>query len=128
MRSFIEDGYTYIWKERDDSYVVSESGEGSDGYRICRDDASSLYNYEEAVSYWRENPEKRYEYHEPEPTEQELIQREVSELKHYLDATDYAVIKCYDRGVNFADEYPELYIERQKARERINEIENSGSG
>ena len=57
-----------------------------------------------------------------EPTEKELMQ-ELSTLKQYLIDTDYTVIKCQELGLVYVDTYPEVAVERTRARNRINEIE-----
>ena len=36
-----------------------------------------------------------------------------------LDESDKFVAKCYDRGLVFADKYPELYVQREEWREVI---------
>ena len=51
-------------------------------------------------------------------------EKEIAELKQYLADTDYQVIKCYDRGLVYATEYPEDFVKRQQARDRINELLN----
>ena len=57
-----------------------------------------------------------------EPTEKELMQ-ELSTLKQYLIDTDYTVIKCQELGLVYADTYPDVSVERTRARDRINELE-----
>ena len=46
-------------------------------------------------------------------------QRIIQEAQRQLDATDYAVAKCYDLGLVFADEYPELHEQRKVWRQTI---------
>ena len=59
-------------------------------------------------------------------TEAELAkitaEREIAELKQMLNATDYKAIK-YAEGLLTEEEYAETKAERQKWRERINELE-----
>ena len=57
-----------------------------------------------------------------EPTEKELKQ-ELSTLKQYLIDTDYTVIKCQELGLVYVDTYPDVSVERTRARDRINELE-----
>ena len=52
----------------------------------------------------------------------EIYQREIKEWKEYLFSTDYQAIK-YAEGRLTDDEYGEYSVERQKARNRINELE-----
>lgn len=54
----------------------------------------------------------------------ETPKEELARLKTYLASTDYQVIKCYDKGLIYATEYPEEAIKRQQARDRINELQN----
>lgn len=54
----------------------------------------------------------------------ETPKEELARLKAYLASTDYQVIKCYDKGLIYATEYPEETIKRQQARDRINELQN----
>jgi hypothetical protein len=58
----------------------------------------------------------------PEPSQEELIKREIAELKAYLSETDYVAIKIAE-GEATADEYAEVLAKRKEARARINELE-----
>ena len=49
----------------------------------------------------------------------EALQQQAEEAQRQLDATDYAVAKCYDLGLVFADEYPELHEQRKVWRQTI---------
>lgn len=53
------------------------------------------------------------------------IRAEISRLKALLAETDWAVIKCADRGLVFAQEYPGYYESRERLRDQINELESS---
>lgn len=64
----------------------------------------------------------------PAPTEKELLEAERAKLQSYLNATDYMAIKCAERGLTMASEYPEEYKARQDARNRINEIDAELAG
>lgn len=57
-----------------------------------------------------------------EPSQEDLRNAEIAELKSYLESTDYVVIKIAE-GVATAEEYAEVLAERAKARERINELQ-----
>lgn len=57
-----------------------------------------------------------------EPTEEELKQAEIAELKAKLADSDYAVIKIAE-GAATKEEYAELIEQRQQWRARINELE-----
>ena len=63
-------------------------------------------------------------------SDEELDRREreleVDELKAYLSATDYMVVKCMELGLTMSEKYPEDYRKRIEARARINEIEEAG--
>lgn len=56
------------------------------------------------------------------PTEEELIQQEIIELKQRLAETDYQAIK-FAEGILTIEEYAEMKAQRQAWRERINELE-----
>lgn len=58
----------------------------------------------------------------PKPTERELADYEIKELKTKLSATDYQAIK-YAEGLLTAEEYAEIKVQRQAWRDRINELE-----
>lgn len=62
---------------------------------------------------------------DPEPTDEEKAQQEITELKQYLSDTDYCAIKCSELGLSMASEYPEIYQKRIDARARINELETT---
>jgi len=49
----------------------------------------------------------------------EALQQQAEEAQRQLDTTDYAVAKCYDLGLVFADEYPELHEQRKVWRQTI---------
>lgn len=58
----------------------------------------------------------------PEPTAAELAEREINELKAFLAATDYVVIKIAEGSATAAD-YEDVLNARARARTRINELE-----
>ena len=58
----------------------------------------------------------------PEPTAAELAEQEINELKAYLAATDYVVIKIAEGSATAAD-YEDVLNARARARTRINELE-----
>lgn len=58
----------------------------------------------------------------PEPSAEELAEREINELKAYLAATDYVVIKIAEGSATAAD-YEDVLNARARARTRINELE-----
>ena len=74
----------------------------------------------------RNNPPQPEE-EEPEltPDEQQrnALEEQIWEKKDYLQSTDYAVIKCLERGLDIETEYPGLKTQRQAARDAINTAE-----
>ena len=58
----------------------------------------------------------------PTPSEEELKQIEISELKQKLSNSDYAIIKIAEGSANKED-YAELIEQRKQWRLRINELE-----
>ena len=71
--------------------------------------------------------EKRYEIKAiPEPSEEEIKQRRIEELKAELAGTDYKIIKCSEcslAGVELPYDIAELHAQRQALRDEINELE-----
>ena len=71
--------------------------------------------------------EKRYEIKAvPAPTEEEIKQARIAELKAQLDGTDYKIIKCSEcslAGIELPYDIAKLHAERQALRDEINELE-----
>jgi hypothetical protein len=71
--------------------------------------------------------EKRYEIKEvPGPSEEEIKQQRIAELKAELNGTDYKIIKCSEcslAGVDLPYDVAELHAQRQALRDEINELE-----
>lgn len=73
--------------------------------------------------------ERRYEIKAvPEPTEEEIKQRRIAELKGQLDSTDYVVIKITESDdaeeqAQLREEYAEVITNRKAWRAEINELE-----
>lgn len=62
----------------------------------------------------------------PEPTEEEIKQRRIAELKSQLNGTDYKIIKCSEcslAGEDLPYDIAELHAQRQALRDEINELE-----
>lgn len=62
----------------------------------------------------------------PEPTEEEIKQQRIAELKEQLNGTDYKIIKCSEcslAGVELPYDITELHAQRQALRDAINELE-----
>ena len=70
---------------------------------------------------------RRYQIQEiPEPSEEEIKQRRIAELKAQLNSTDYKIIKCSEcslAGVELPYDIAELHAQRQALRDEINELE-----
>lgn len=63
----------------------------------------------------------------PEPTEEEIKQARIAELKGLLNRTDYKIIKCSEcslAGIELPYNIAELHTQRQALRDEINELEN----
>ena len=67
----------------------------------------------------RRNPTKE----ELEADNRQVVEREISELKHKLSDTDYKAIK-YAEGFLTEEEYKETKAQRQMWRDRVNELES----
>lgn len=95
----------------------------------------TLDNYDEAYLYVSENgytieeiepkgEERQFKIVEiPQPTEEEIKQARISELKAKLSATDYVVIKIAE-GEATKEEYADVLANRKAWREEIRELEN----
>lgn len=62
----------------------------------------------------------------PEPSEEEIKQQRIAELKAELNSTDYKIIKCSEcslAGVDLPYDIAELHAQRQAIRDEINELE-----
>ena len=95
-------------------------------------------NYQGAYDYISENgytieeiepkgEERQFKIVEiPEPSEEELKQARISELKQLLSDTDYKIIKCYEASM-LGQELPynleELVAQRDEWRAEINELQ-----
>lgn len=70
---------------------------------------------------------RRYEIQAiPEPTEEEIKQARIAELKAQLNSTDYKIIKCSENslaGIELPYDIAELHAQRQALRDEINELE-----
>ena len=58
----------------------------------------------------------------PQPTQEEINAKRISELKAKLAATDYIVIKIAE-GAATREEYEEVLEQRESWRDEINELE-----
>lgn len=62
----------------------------------------------------------------PEPSEEEIKQRRIAQLKSELNSTDYKIIKCSEcslAGIELPYDIVELHAQRQAIRDEINELE-----
>lgn len=63
----------------------------------------------------------------PEPTEEEIKQQRIEELKGLLTDTDYKIIKCYEASMlnrEMPYDLEALVSERDAWRQEINDLEN----
>ncbi len=68
------------------------------------------------------SPEEEATIYVQEPAPVPSIEEQIAELKAQLQATDYKAIK-YAEGWISAEDYADTKAERQKIRDRINELE-----
>lgn len=62
----------------------------------------------------------------PGPTEEEIKQQRIAELKEELNSTDYKIIKCSEcslAGIELPYDIAELHAQRQALRDEINKLE-----
>lgn len=67
---------------------------------------------------------KGYAPEKPAPTPEELKQEEILNLLGYLQSTDYIAIKIAE-GAATKEDYADVLKEREKARIRIRQLDNS---
>ena len=100
------------------------------GTIFTSDDYEGAYDYVMENGYTIEEIEPKGEERQfkiveiPQPTEEEIKQARISELKAKLSATDYVVIKI-NEGVSTTEEYAEVLADRKAWREEINELESA---
>ena len=115
--------FGYVIKNAEDDYTVNVDLEAyGSGYNVVPKDIDpyNQHDIEDVKAYCVANPNMVLAEH---PLEyRKALYSEVITLKRYLAETDYMVVKCSERGLSMANEYPTEYEERQKARDRINEI------
>lgn len=75
---------------------------------------------EEVRAYAQAHPEKVI--YEHPLAKKRVLEMEMGQLDSYLRATDYMAIKCGEKGLSMANEYPNEFYRRQACRDRINEI------
>ena len=115
--------FGYVIKNAEDDYIVNVDLEAyASGYNVVSKDIDpyNQYDLEEVKAYCNANPKMILAEH-PLTYKNDLAIERMT-LRQYLSNTDYMVVKCSERGLSMATEYPTEYEERQKARDRINEI------
>lgn len=115
--------FGYVLKRNEDDYIVNlDLFNLYAGYNVVPKtvDPYNIYNIEDVRAYCEANPNMVLSEHPLEA--QERLKRELYRHELYLRDTDYMAIKCAEKGVSMASAYPEDYVKRQQARDRINEI------
>ena len=102
-----------------------------ENWKILKSEADEKADEYAAVAAWcNEGQEYHIEdtgkYYEvvknPEPTEEDIKQSRIAELKQLLSDTDYVVIKIAE-GAATAEEYADVIAQRQAWRAEIRELE-----
>lgn len=115
--------FGYVLKRNEDDYIVNlDLFNLYAGYNVVPKtvDPYNIYNIEDVRAYCEANPNMVLSEHPLEYKKNLLM--EMRTLKQYLAETDYMAIKCAEKGISMASAYPEEYVKRQQARDRINEI------
>lgn len=106
-----------------------------ENWKILKSEIDNNYNEYADVAQWCNDSgeyriEEQGEYYavakNPEPTEEEVKQRRIAELKEQLNATDYKIIKCSEcslAGEPLPYDINELHAMRQALRDEINSLE-----
>lgn len=95
------------------------------GMKLYKDNQDDLNKYSE-IAIWcnfnNANIEDKGEYYEvvnlPEP---DINQNKIMELRHYLEETDYVVIKIME-GVATKEHYKEILEKRAQVREELSKL------
>lgn len=115
--------FGYVLKRNEDDFVINvDLKDYYSGYDVVPKevDPYNQYDIEEIRAYCEANPQMVLAEHPLK--EKENLKRELYRHESYLRNTDYMAIKCAEKGVSMASAYPEEYVKRQQARDRINEI------
>ena len=115
--------FGYVLKRNEDDYIVNVNLDDLySGYNVVPKDMDpyNKYDIEDVRAYCEVNPAMVLSEHPLEAKEK--LKRELFRHELYLRDTDYMAIKCAEKGVSMATAYPEEYVKRQQARDRINEI------
>lgn len=115
--------FGYVIKRDEDDFVINvDLNVYNSGYNVVPKevDPYNQYDIEDVKAYCEANPQMILSEH-PLTYKNDLAIERIT-LRQYLSNTDYMVVKCSERGLSMATEYPKEYEERQKARDRINEI------
>jgi DNA-binding ferritin-like protein len=110
----------------DDEELQKKSDEAHKEYSTVAEwcNQGGEYHIEDAGEYY-------HTVKNPEPTQEELIQQEIAELKSQLDATDWIVVKISETAETGTDEevaelkekYSDELEKRKEYRLKINELE-----
>ena len=115
--------FGYVLKNNEDDYIVNVNLDDLySGYNVVPKDIDpyNQYDLEEVKAYCEANPQMILSEHPLSHKKDLVLERRA--LRKYLADTDYMVVKCSERGLSMASEYPDEYEGRQQARDRINEI------
>ena len=115
--------FGYVIKNAEDDYTINVDLEAyGSGYNVVPKDIDpyNQYDLEEVKAYCNANPQMLLSEHPLSNKKDLVLERRV--LRKYLSDTDYMAIKCAEKGLSMATEYPDEYEGRQQARDRINEI------
>lgn len=110
-----------------------------ENWKIKKSDLDeTLAKEQEAVAEWC-NQNQQYQINDddeyifvekiPEPTKEELIEKEISQLKQYLADTDWAIIKILECDTEeerqiLLQKYSDIISQRKNARKKINNLTN----
>ena len=115
--------FGYVIKRNENDFVINvDLKDYYSGYDVVPKevDPYNQYDIEEIRVYCEANPQMVLAEHPLK--EKEKLKRELVLHELYLRDTDYMAIKCAEKGISMASAYPEDYVKRQQARDRINEI------
>lgn len=106
-----------------------------ENWKILKSEADEKAEEYAAVAEWCNEGQEYHiedtgEYYEvvknPEPTEEDIKQARINELKQLLADTDYVVIKIAE-GSATKEDYADVIEQRKSWREEIRELENESN-
>jgi len=106
MKSFIEDGFEWVWNRRENDYVLAKSNTGLDAFDVPKDWTDCPYSYAAVETYYDEHPEKHFVMPEPIPSHKEELIYELNTLLEWFNIYDEKCMQ-YQRSLRLGTTWEE---------------------